>query len=277
VRRSRRLTVIRIGLIVTAMASGGVACAQKSRSEAATAIVQGGEYRIHTQAFTARQLTDTPTLVVVLHGDAPRGNPDYHYKFAAVVAERNADVVAVGLLRPGYTDPEGNKSDGVRGLTTGDNYNARNTDSIAAAIGELERRWHARKVVVVGHSGGAALTANILGRHPSLIDAAVIVSCPCDVVKWRAHMYEVQRWRGWLEKIDTVSPIDGVHGIANHVPVRMLVGTADDVTPPSLSLAYEAAAKKLGKDVKLTQIEGVDHEALFDPAVLATISQLVKP
>jgi pimeloyl-ACP methyl ester carboxylesterase len=275
--KERHTRIVCIVLIVTGMACGGVACAQKSASGATDAVIQGGEYRIHTEAYSARQLSDTPALVVVLHGDAPRGKPDYHYRFAAMVAERNADVVAVGLLRPGYTDPAGNTSDGVRGLTTGDNYNARNTDSIAAAISELERRWHARKVVVVGHSGGAALTANILGRHPAVIDAAVLVSCPCDVEKWRAHMYEVQRWRGWLKKIDTLSPIDGIPGIANHVPVRMLVGTVDDVTPPSISLDYEAAARKLGKDVTLTQIEGVDHEALFHPAVLATISQLVKP
>jgi pimeloyl-ACP methyl ester carboxylesterase len=109
-----------------------------------------------------------------------------------------------------------------------------------------------------------------------VIDAGVLVSCPCDVEKWRKHMYEVQRWPGWLEKVDTVSPIDVLPGIANHVPVRMLVGTRDDVTPPSLSLEYEAAAKKLDKDIKLTQLNGVDHEALFDPAVLATIGQLLK-
>jgi hypothetical protein len=52
----------------------------------------------------------------------------------------------------------------------------------------------------------------------------------------------------------------------------------DDVTAPSLSLAYEAAAKRLGNDVRLTQLEGIDHEALFDPAVLAiaTISHAAK-
>jgi pimeloyl-ACP methyl ester carboxylesterase len=271
------IRIICIRLIIMAIACGGVACGWKSPAEAAAAMVQGGDYRIHTQVFAARQVSETPALVVVLHGDAPRGKPDYHYRFAAAVAERNADVVAVGLLRPGYVDPAGNRSDGVRGLTTGDNYNARNTDSIAAAISELERRWHARKVVVVGHSGGAALTANILGRHPAVIDAAVLVSCPCDVAKWRAHMHEVQGWSGWLEKIETVSPIDVVPGIANGVPVRMLVGTRDDVTPPSLSLAYEAAAKRLGNDVKLVQLDGVDHEALFDPAVFDTVAQLVGP
>jgi len=35
------------------------------------------------------------------------------------VAATNRDVGAVGLLRPGYTDPQGNTSDGERGLTMG--------------------------------------------------------------------------------------------------------------------------------------------------------------
>jgi alpha-beta hydrolase superfamily lysophospholipase len=49
-------------------------------------------------------------------------------------------------------------------LTTGDKWNAtKNTDAIAHAIGELKRRCHARQVVVAGHSGGAAIAANILG------------------------------------------------------------------------------------------------------------------
>jgi pimeloyl-ACP methyl ester carboxylesterase len=68
-------------------------------------------------------------------------------------------------------------------MTTGDNWNATNTDAIANAIGALKRRYHARKVVVVGHSGGAAIAANILGRHPELIDAALLVSCPYDSEK----------------------------------------------------------------------------------------------
>jgi pimeloyl-ACP methyl ester carboxylesterase len=288
---NRRSSERRIGLIaVAALTCIGSACAQKSDWETVKtvdavepltpveAVVPGDAYRIYTRAFAAREISDEgPALVVVLHGDAPRGRPGYHYRFASAVAERNAHVVAVGLLRPGYTDPEGNRSDGERGLTTGDNYNARNTDSIAAAITELERRWRARKVIVVGHSGGAALTANILGRHPEVIDGGVLVSCPCDVGKWRAHMYEVQRWSGWLDKVDTVSPIEVMPGIAKNVPVRMLVGTRDDVTPPSLSVEYEAAAKKLGKNVTLTQLEGVDHDALFEPAVLTAISELVKP
>jgi hypothetical protein len=68
-------------------------------------------------------------------------------------------------------------------------------------------------------------------------------------------------------------------GIGSRIstPARK-ISVGDDVTAPSLSLAYEAAAKRLGNDVRLTQLEGIDHEALFDPAVLAiaTISHAAK-
>src|SRR5262245_47698998 len=107
--------------------------------------VQGGDYRLHTNIFTGDKVREKPVLLVVLHGDAPRnpscptrecGEPDYQDAFAAQVAA-GRDVIAVGFLRPGYTDPHGNTSDGERGQTTGDNYNARNTDAIAAAIAAL--------------------------------------------------------------------------------------------------------------------------------------------
>jgi pimeloyl-ACP methyl ester carboxylesterase len=193
------------------------------------------------------------------------------------VANQNTDIVAVGLLRPGYVDTDGNKSDGERGLSTGDNYNARNTDSIADGINELKRRWHARKVVVVGHSGGAALTANILGRHPAVIDSAVLVSCPCDVEKWRQHMFQVRRAPIWQGEIDTLSPVALMPRVSDRVPVRMFVGTQDNVTPPSLSVIYQAAAARLGKNVELVQLEGKGHDALLDPAVFAALAGMVKP
>ena len=125
--------------------------------------VQGGPDRLKTSVYRSAELSPHPVLVVVLHGDAPFNKPDYQDTFAAKVAAANSDVIAAAILRPGYTDPQGNTSEGERGQTTGDNYNARNVDAIAAAIGELRQRFQTRRLVVVGHSGGAAITANILG------------------------------------------------------------------------------------------------------------------
>ena len=168
--------------------------------------VQGGPYRLKTSVYRSSGLSPHPVLVIVLHGDAPFNKPDYQDTFAAKVAAANSDVIVAAILRPGYTDPQGNISEGERGQATGDNYNAQNVDALAAAISELRQRFQARRLVVVGHSGGAAITANILGRHPALIDGALLVSCPCDVKRWRAHMLQKTGFAGFQGPIATLHP-----------------------------------------------------------------------
>lgn len=238
--------------------------------------VVGGPYRLKAAVFQSVAVSAAPVLVVVLHGDAPFNKPDYQNKLAAQVAAAQRDVVAVALLRPGYTDPQGNTSDGVRGVTNGDNWNARNTDAIAAAIGELKRRYQARKVVVAGHSGGAAITANLLGRNPRLIDAALLVSCPCDVKEWRQSMLKLTGQPVFQGSLDTLSAIDQVSGMADRVPVTMIVGSQDKVAPPALSESYRDKAVKLGKQVRLVQLAGKEHEIFLEPAVLAELVKLVE-
>lgn len=244
-------------------------------SPSSTLWVQGGPYRLKTAVFHSADSTQTPSLVVVLHGDSPRENPDYQDEFAARVTGAYRDVVVAAILRPGYTDPKGNTSDGVRGETTGDNYNARNTDAIAAAISDLKQRFHSRRVVLVGHSGGAAISANILGRHSSLVDAALLVSCPCDVDRWREHMFQKTNFQGFKGEIDTLSPIDQIGGVSTNVTIRLVVGDKDDVAPPALSEEYLAAAQKAGKHVALTELKGKPHNILLEPAVLAELGPLL--
>jgi pimeloyl-ACP methyl ester carboxylesterase len=238
--------------------------------------VPGGAYRLKTRVFRSAQIGAEPVLVVVLHGDAPFSRPGYQNTFAATVAVTHRDVVAVGLLRPGYTDPQGNTSDGAWGLTTGDNWNATNTDAIAHAIGELKRRYHARKVVVAGHSGGAAIAANMLGRHPEVIDAALLVSCPCDVEKWRQHMFQLTGQPVFQGEIDTLSPVEQITGMSDQAHVTMMVGSQDNVTPPGLSERYQAVAATLGKKAKLVQLEGKGHEIFLEPAVFAALAPMLK-
>jgi pimeloyl-ACP methyl ester carboxylesterase len=245
------------------------------RTSAPTFWVQGGSYRLKTAVFHSAHSTSTPTLVVVLHGDSPFGNPDYQDMFAAKVAAAYKDVVVAAILRPGYTDPKGNVSEGVRGQTTGDNYNAQNTDAIAAAISDLKQRFRSRRVVVVGHSGGAAITANVLGRHPSLVDAALLVSCPCDVARWREHMFQKTQFPGFQGEIETLSPIAQVGGVSANVTIRMVVGGKDDVTPPALSEAYKTAALRAGKHITLTELEGEPHNILLKAAVQAELGLLL--
>jgi hypothetical protein len=65
--------------------------------------VLGDAYRLQTSVLRSEQIGGDPVLVVVLHGDAPFSRPAYQHTFAAKVAATHREVVAVGLLRPGYT------------------------------------------------------------------------------------------------------------------------------------------------------------------------------
>jgi pimeloyl-ACP methyl ester carboxylesterase len=238
--------------------------------------VQGGLFRVSTTAFVSEERSERPILVVTIHGDAPFHEPDYHYVFAAKLAASHRDVVAVGLLRPGYTDPEGHTSDGERGEAVGDNFHITNTDAIADVIGELKRRWNARKVVVAAHSGGGTLAANILGRHPTLIDQALLVSSVFDVEKWRQYMFEQTGEPAFQGEIETLSPIDQIAEMLDRVEVTLMVGSQDEIAPLCFSEQYETAARKFGKNVKLVCLEGEGHEIFLKPAVIAELEPMLR-
>lgn len=238
--------------------------------------IQGKEYRLKIETFQSDTITKHPVLVVVLHGDSPFHKPDYQNTFAQKIAKSTQNVVAVGLLRPGYTDPQGDTSEGKRGKTNGDNWNARNTDAIADAVHTLKNRHKSRKVAVTGHSGGAAITANILGRQPKLIDAALLVSCPCDVKKWRENMRKLTGNEVFNGEIKTLSPIEQIANISDQVNILMIVGREDKVAPPYLSESYHKKVAAYGKDIRLVQLEGKGHEIFLDSKVLDKFGEIIK-
>ena len=79
-------------------------------------------------------------LVIVLHGDLLQPDNSYHYGFAQTVAAQNSGVVTVGLLRPGYSDERGNRSDGEILNATGDNYSAEVVNAVASGTQQLKEQ-----------------------------------------------------------------------------------------------------------------------------------------
>jgi pimeloyl-ACP methyl ester carboxylesterase len=215
-----------------------------------------------------------PTLVVVLHGDLP--SPSYHYEFSRRAALKMKNVVVAALLRPGYTDATGDRSAGKMGLTTGDNYTTEIVDTVAEVIRQLKQKFHPARTVLAGHSGGAAISADLLGRWPALANAALLVSCPCDVTAWRKHMLKLQKNPIWLAPVNSLSPIDLADKVPHTVLVRMLVGSNDPVAPPELSQRYADALRKRGDDVTLTIVPGLKHNILLEPVVLDVLNALVQ-
>jgi pimeloyl-ACP methyl ester carboxylesterase len=229
--------------------------------------VVGG--RLKAQVYSTTPASDRPTLVIVLHGDVPDPTPSYQYAFAQALTEgfdapamppnvrarlgsrpHVSDVVAVGILRPGYTDNSGDRSDGELGEARGDNYTVAVVDAVAAASRTLSQRFMARRVMFVGHSGGATIAALILGRHPDIADAALLVACGCGSTR-------------------SLQPLDAARGIRSGVIVRLLVGEDDEVTPPDLSRHYAETLRKRGVDAQVTVVPGLGHDITFTQPVFA--------
>jgi len=166
------------------------------------------------------------------------------------------DVVAAGLLRPGYTDNAGDRSDGERGEARGDNFTAEVTDAVAMAVRTLKERYKARRVVLVGHSGGATIAAIVLGRHPDMADAALLVACGCGATQ-------------------SLQPLDFVPRVRQSSAVRLLVGEQDEVTPPQLSQRYAGVLQKRGVDAEVTVLPGLGHNIMFTAPVFAETARLV--
>ncbi|MBC5820408.1 MAG: alpha/beta fold hydrolase [Candidatus Eremiobacteraeota bacterium] len=235
--------------------------------------VQSG--RLKAQVYASPQARTRPVLVIVLHGDAPFNKPDYQYRFAQRAAA-SGNVLAAAILRPGYTDPSGDTSSGVRGLTTGDNYTSARIAMIATAIRELAQQYHARATVLVGHSGGAAIAADILALRPRLAGRALLVSCPCDVPQWRSYMKTAYPTPLWDKPVRSLSPL----ALASRVPAKdrvvMMVGTKDRVAPATFTQAYARALLRRGVDVNVVQLPGKGHEILLEPAVLSELEALLR-
>jgi len=129
---------------------------------------------------------------------------------------------------------------------------------------------------VAGHSGGAVLTADLLGRHPRLLDAAVLAACPCDVARFRAHMKHLVGGAIWDAPVQSVSPEQVVGQVPTATPVTLLVGSADSVALPALSRAYYQQLRARGVPATLVELPGLDHEIFLSAAVRREISRLLR-
>jgi predicted esterase len=235
-----------------------------------TSRVSGGSECLLIKTYRHDDGAAASTLIVLLHGNHSNGSPAVSQFPVAETLARSAGegVVAVALIRPGYNDAEGNYSTG-NAASRGDNFTAANNDIVAAAISGLKAFHQARRLVLIGHSGGAAMAGAILGRHPGLADAGLLVACPCDVPAWRAMRGRRDRW-------DSESAVDYVDRLPAQTRIGIVVGAWDDVTPLVLSQAYAKALAARGIAHELIVVPDSDHvQVIRSPQVIAAALRLL--
>lgn len=195
--------------------------------------------------------TGTDAVIVFLHGDVSRGGPtNYHNPVMQSVARKARNTTAIAMVRPGYSNGQvqspGNNHD------RRDQYTKKNNTLVANTLKSLRKAYPNSRLVVAGHSGGAAQLGAVIGRYPGLVDSAILISCPCDIKTWRAKYRPFPR-------SERESPIKFAGKIGPKTRVIALTGANDTNTWPGLAEAYVAKAKAGGTPAAFSSIPGADH------------------
>lgn len=214
---------------------------------------------IRTMAPSQASARTAPkVLLVFLHGDnGGRTELSADSGAAAVLAEK-LQIVTVALQRPGYRSALGT-SDGQSGPED-DDYTPQNVEIVAGALDKLRKLNPGKKILLVGHSGGAAMAALLAGRFPGSADAYLLAACPCDVPAWR-------QWRagsagkkgGW----NSLSPLAEAGKVPPGTLVSLVVGNKDENTLPLFSESYARALQAHGLKTRVTYAMNATHVSVL--------------
>lgn len=214
------------------------------------------------------------TLLVLLHGDGEgklgqRQIDRWHAIGQSLMAP---DRQVVFMVRPGYQSPVGNSSGWAN--PRDDDYTAENIARVAGALTVLRQTYKPEKLVLVGHSGGAATSALVLGKHPLVADAALLLGCPCDVPPWRDHR-NAQRGRGgpWN---NSLNPLAFVSGIPAGTLVMAATGAQDDNTLPEFARRWTEQASARNVKASFEAVAGVNHATIQQwPGIAQRVTEII--
>jgi pimeloyl-ACP methyl ester carboxylesterase len=213
-------------------------------------------------------------LIVMLHGDGEgQLGPKQVDRWSAIgrsLVDKERNVFF--MIRPGYQSPVGHSSGWAN--PKDDDYTAHNMGRVAGALSVLRQTFKPEKLVLVGHSGGAATSALILGRHPGVADAALLLSCPCDVPPWREHR-NAQRGRGgpWG---NSLNPLEFVPAIPTGTPVLAVTDGQDDNTLPEFARRWVTQAASHGARARFEEIDGYTHASIQQwPGIARSVTNLL--
>jgi pimeloyl-ACP methyl ester carboxylesterase len=123
-------------------------------------------------------------------------------------------------------------------------------------------------VIYVGHSGGAAIGGVLIGKARGLIDAAVLVSCPCDIPRWLRERHQ-PAWRR------SVSPSLYGPRVPRTTRVAVIAGETDLNTFPAQAEDYVRRLARRGVDARFILVAGAGHGLSgLGPATVKAVDEL---
>lgn len=216
------------------------------------------------EAFGVQQ--NPSTMVVFLHGSVSAGGAaDYMYRYARQLASSHPNVLAVALLAPGYYDRNGKKSDG----SDGQRRMKDDTAEIIPALEALRARYKPKRIILVGHSKGAANMAGVLVKKPGLANGAVLV----------AGIYDPDAISAYRRRsVDGPEVTANAARIGKSARIILVHGDADGEVPIAQSTAFEQKARASGVAITLVTVSGAGHNfnGAVSAATMSAIESLIR-
>lgn len=234
--------------------------AEDCRPDNMTGVTGDGEcLAIRTYGFAR----DNRTLVVLVHGGRYSHDRPLSYMTRLARPVSGNGVTSVVLIRPGFSAAWGATSSS-RG-NRGGNWFSYDIGVVADAIARLKAYHGPERVVLVGHSIGAAIAGVIIGQTPDLVNSAVLLGCPCNTYAWdygRGELYP--------------SPHAVVDAVRADTEVVAITGARDTVTPSWLAYNYVAALAERGVAATFVEVANAGHGLSRRPEAREAINRLVR-
>jgi predicted esterase len=199
-------------------------------------------------------------LLIFIHGDGAKGGRPSDYLKHQATFFLDANTLSTVLIRPGYYDSHGNYSTGesyafdCEGLAC-DGYRKKTIATLAAAIKELKDFYQPRCTILIGHSGGAMMSAVILGKYPHLVNGAVLASTTNNVHEWTNR-------HGWGTWPHSLSPHEWASKIPRDTFIYIVSGNKDTNTYPEMARAYYESLKKLKIPAYFISVPSGTHNSI---------------
>lgn len=188
------------------------------------------------------------TINIIVHGTWKEGTDTLarYAPFAEDIAMRT-DVTTIAVALPGYAGSSTNKftslsHDGVENLAAKKEY----VEFLGQLVEELKNKYDASTVTYIGHSAGCMMGATLTGLKPDLINNILCAG----------GVYNIH------EKTDVknlISISDVLDKVNKQTKFALVYGTADDISPPKLTLDFYKLAKEKGLDVRLVEAKDAPH------------------
>src|SRR5690606_35149255 len=141
----------------------------------------------------------------------------------------------------------------------------------------LKQKYKPSKVILVGHSGGATISANLLAEYPGDYSDALLIACPCDLHSWRERMKQLQsRVKIWDKEVNSLSPIEEVKRIDDSTQITVLHGDNDEIVPINIADMFTNELETNNKKVNFIILENQGHEVALNKKVFEVIKELIE-